>query len=322
MRQAQSYYSAVFKGKFSTYEMRILFKIVQRARGLMKSQGRYSDFMNRAYKTDGFNLVMAFPVSELIGGKSHNWDAIKSAVRGLKAWHVEFYDIVKREWHIGSMVDNATLKEREGILVVSVSQWLVDFLCDFRNGGYREYTFEIAMSMRNPYAARFYVLTASMNKPFVYSFDFLREVMGVKDKYPRAHDFIRRVVEPAARELEERGANGFRYEIERQFKEKPRSKVIGLKIIPVKRELRESRIEDQRMDLAAAVPSSIRNFLASQFGFSFKELRGNKETLAAFCGLDGWQDRLLDITERARRLGKNHGYIIAAMKSEAGLAGK
>lgn len=319
MRQAQSYYSTIFKGRFTTYEMRIMFKIVQRARELMKSQGRYSDFMTRAYHTDGFNLVMAFPVSELIGGRTHNWASIKNAVRALKSWQVEFYDKDRKEWHIGSMVDNATLKERDGVLVVTCSQWLIDFITDFRNGGYREYTFEIAMSFHNPFAARFYILTASLNKPFVYPLDALREIMGVKDKYSRVHDFLRRVVDPAMSELEAKQANGFKYELVRRFKDKPKSEVTGLLIIPVKRELREQAVERQYADFDKAVPSSIRNFLSSQLHFSWKELRGNKDTLAAFCSLDGWQDKLLDITERCRRLGKNHGYIISAMKSEAGI---
>lgn len=314
MQQAQSYYSVLFRGRWSIYEARIVVKIVQRARELMKSQGRYADFVQKAYRLDGVNVVMAFAVKELAGSTTHNYEPIKEAVRNLKKWQVEYYDKEAKTWHIASMLDNATLNEHEGILTITCAQWLLEFITDFRNGGYRSYCFEKAMSMRNPFSARMYMLTASMTKPITYQIESIRQVLGVEGSHKRLHDFLRRVIDPAMKELEAKKANGFCYEIIRKYKDRPKSEATAIKIIPIKREGKDMAADNRIEDLLASVPSSLAQFLNVSCKFSYREMTSNKETLEAFAKVDGWQNKLVDIVDRARRKGKNHGYIIAAMK--------
>lgn len=322
MLQAQSYYSVLFRGRYTIYEARLMVKIVQRARQLFGRSPKYSDFIQKAYRLDGVNVVMAFPVSELLGGRSHNYEPLKSAVRSLKSWQVEYYDKQSKTWHLASMLDNATLNEREGMLTITCSQWLLEFICDFSNGGYRAYTFEVAMSMRNPFAARLYMLTCSMSEPLVYSIDGLREVLGVSMTHSRVHDFFRRVLDPAAKELEARGANGFKYEIIRKYKDKPRSKPTAIRLIPVKREgVAAKTAREVTSDIFEAIPASLIQFLALSAKFSYKEIGANKAVLKSFASIEGWQNKLVDIIDRARRKGKNHGYIIAAIKGHVAESG-
>lgn len=316
MYQAQSYYSVILRGAFSVYEMRIMLKIVQRARLLMKRQGRYSDFLNHAYSVDGFNIVFSIPVAELVGGHTHNYECIKAAARHMeKEWQVEYYDKQSRKWYLTSMIYNVQLDERSGVLIFSAADWLVRYICDFRNGGYREYDFETAMSMRSPYAARMYLLTCSQTSPRVFSIDSLKEIMGVKDKYPRPNDFIRRCVEPARAELEKRGANGFTYKVIRQYPDKQRSRPVSLQIVPVKREKKSANLSVQVADLKQQVSPILTQYMSSQLHFTYKEMVSNTKTLTAFCQVPMWQQLFTDIVDRARRKNKGHGYIIAAMKS-------
>lgn len=315
MQQAQSYYSVLFRGRYSIYEARLIVKIVNRARQLMKQLPKYTDFLTAAYKIDDLNVVMAFPVAELLGGKSHNYEPLKEAVRALKQWQVEYYDKEAKTWHLASMLDNATLNEREGMLTISCARWLLSFICDFSNGGYRSYCFEKAMSMRNPFAARMYMLTCSMSEPLTYSIQSLRQVLGVDVSHARVHDFFRRVLDPAMKELEEKQANGFRYEIIRKYKDKPHSKPLSVKLIPIKREgVKAKTAQERTEEIFESLPASLVNFLSLSAKFSYKEIQSNKETLAAFSKLDGWQNKIVDIVDRARRKGKNHGYIIQGIK--------
>lgn len=316
MLQAQSYYSVLLSGHFDIYEMRILLKIVQRARLLMKKQGRYSDFMDRAYCVDGYNVVFAVPLSELVGRKSHNYDCIKAAARRMqKEWQVEYYDKQQKKWFLTSVIYNVQLDERNGVLIFSAAQWLVKYICDFRNGGYREYDFETAMSMRSPYSARMYLLTCSQTVARKFSIASLKRIMGVAERYPRDADFIRRCIAPAAKELEERNANGFSFEVIRQYRDKPRSKPVALMITPVKRAARDKNIGDKISIIKESVPEVITQYLVTQWSFSWKEIAANQKTLTEFAKLPNFQALFFSISERARRKYKGHGYIINAMKS-------
>lgn len=316
MYQAQSYYSVILKGHFNVYEMRILLKIVQRARLATKEKGKYSEYLQRAYSSDGINLNFAIPFQELIGGSTHNYGPIKKAVENLeKNWHVEYWDRENKTWHLTSMINNVSMDYRFGILQFSCAKWLIDYILDFKNGGYRYYDFERAFSMRNPFAARLYLITCSMTTPLTFRIENIKEVLGVKDRYPRFHDFIRRVIEPSMKEIEDKGGNGFRYEIIRKFKDRPRSEPIAIKLIPVKREKKDLNIGQQIGEYKKKVPDIMTLYMSQQLGFSYKELKYNEDTLHAFSLLDNWQAKLYEIVDRCRRKRAGHGYIIGAIKS-------
>lgn len=290
-----------------------MLKIVQRTRVL--THGRYQDLLQRRLDTDGFNYNYAIPIAELAGGRSHNYKPIKDAARALKNWEIEYYDKASRKWYLTSMIDNIILEERAGILRFSCSKWLIDYIVDFRNGGYRSYDFERAMALRNPFAARLYLLTASQTSPRRYALGALKDILGVGGRYARLHDFIRRCVEPARAELEAAGANGFSYEIIRRYKDKPRSEPIGLILTPVKREHGSQNISERIKEAKASMPELLYQYLMQQWKFSAIELANNKDTLASFVSIGGWQEKFVDISDRARRKHKGHGYLIGAMKA-------
>lgn len=315
MYQVQSYYSTIMRHDFTVYEMRIMLKIVQRTR-LITYGKKYADYLRKPFDSSGLNLDFAIPLKEFLG-KSHNYEPLKQALRSMQEkWKVEYYDKEKRCWHLSSMINNVVIEERLGILRFSSPRWLVEYICDFSNGGYREYDFEMAMSMRNAFAARFYLITCSMNKPLLFNYDELKRVLGVEDKYKRFPDFERRVLKPAMRELEKRGCNGFSYDVIREVKDKPSSRVYALRIKPVKREKNAVREVEVRKGWNEKVPPILTAYLAQNFNFSFSELKGNMNTLAEFCKRKDWQEKFFEITERTRRKNKNHGYLISALKSE------
>lgn len=315
MKQAQSYYSVILRSDFSIYEMRIMLKIVQRAQPLYVGR-KYSDFLQQAICTDGINMNFAIPLSELLGANSHNTGPLKAAIKRMeKEWYVEYYDRQSRVWHSTSMIYNVRIEERSGLMRFGVAKWLIDYIADFRNGGFRVYDFENAMSLRNPNAARLYLLMAGETRTRAMAIEDIKAMLGCAGVYNRPSEFIRRVIKPAQRELEKKGYNGFNFEPVLKYAGKKKSGIVGLKISPVKRERREN-ISVTRERLEKELPQILVNYLAFNCGFSFSEISNNGKTLKAFVSLQGWEARLGRIVERARRGNKNHGYIIDAMKKE------
>lgn len=313
MKQAQSYYSVILHADFSIYQMRMFLLVVRRLRSLT------SAVINRqiasSYCTDGVHLNFAVPIRLLVGS-SHNYDAFKSSMRSMIASRnvvVEHYDCQEKIWRTAVLFDSIELHEREGVLKFSVNKWVVDYICDMR-GGYRVYDFENAMSLRNPNSARLYLLCSSISRPFTASFAELKKMLGVGSAYSRFSDFERRVLRPSASELENRNFNGFRYEVIRSVEHSKKAPVVGVRLWPIKREVKN--ISDVKKEIVESLPSELSAYLISNCGFSVHEISANKATLKSFSKLPGWQDKFVDIIDRARRKRKNHGYIINALKNE------
>lgn len=317
MKQIQSYYSLIARGDFTIYEMRIFLLMAKRVQPLYIGH-KYADFLLRPICTDGVNLNFAVPLSALIGGKSHNYEPLKKAIRHMeKEWHIEFYNTQEKIWSASSVIYNVQIYEREGFMRFSCPKWLIDYIADIRNGGYRIYDFERAMSLRNPNAARWYLITCSLEKTQYYKVSELKQMFGVGDKYKSISDFIRRCIKPAARELENRGFNGFTYESVNSKASKINGIEPMIKISPVKREYKNhEKIENVQINVQNQLPEVMVNYFIYELNFSWIELRNNMKTLLKFSQRLGWDNKLYEIVERARRKNKNHGYIIQGIKKE------
>lgn len=317
MNQAQSYYSVIMRYRFNIYQMRILLKIVQRARIATRGKGKYSDYLEKAYTADNINYNFVIPYEELTGGKTHNLNPIKEALRDIENnWHVEHWDRKQGMWCYTSLIYNCRIDEHNGIVMFSAAKWLIDYILDFKNGGYREYDFEIAMSLRNPFAARLYMLMCSTTKEMKWKIENIKDFLGLAGKYKRASDFVRRVLEPAKNELDKQNVNSFRYEVSKSYDVKASSYISYVTLYPIKRSALSKNLQEQVDEYKQAIPALLTNYLAQQFQFSWRELKSNQTTLAAFVKLKSWQTILQDIAIRAKRKRAGHGYLIAAMKSE------
>lgn len=299
--------------------MRIFLKIVQRAQAIMKANGgKYSDYIDRAYCMDGFNVNFAVPVMEIVGEKCHNYKPLKEAVIGMETnWILQHYDWAKKIWRATPVVYNAEIEEQSGILRFTCANWLVNYITDFRKYGYRSYDYEVAMSLRNPNTAKLYLLTCSQDKPLVYKLIDMKKWLGVENVYKRPADFARRCLEPARKELEERGVNGFSYEFVHEKKGKKTSAITGVALKPVKRGKAEPiDAAKQRAEIETTVNKSLLNYLATNVGFSIKEMAKIKDDLISFTNIPDWQWKITDIITRARQKRKNHGWIINAIRGE------
>lgn len=303
----------------SVYEMRLFLCIVRRTRmALASGSGRFADLLRGPADVGGLSLRFAVDVHDIIGG-SHNYKPLRRACSELMKWQVQYYDAGSKKWYLGTVLEDVVMEEKSGILQFSCPRWLASYICDFSQGGFREYDFERAMSLRNPFAARLYLITCSMSSPLTFGIVRLKQVLGVEGKYCKFSDFERRVLKPAMSELEKEGMNGFSYEVVRKYPSRKSSEAVAVRLSPVRREKRRVESLSEQNERLGQVPPLMTSYLATQLGFTRKELLGNNATLLAFCGLPEWQEKFFGIVERARRKGKNHGYIISAFKKEVSL---
>ena len=104
--------------------------------------------------------------------------------------------------------------------------------------GFSRYDLEIAFSLESAYSMRFYEMLAGQEDPITYSIDALRKQFCLEDKYAMTKDFIRRVVEPAMKELDSKSPISFTYTPLKEGR-----KIAKLMFFPVRHE------ENQRADL-------------------------------------------------------------------------
>lgn len=317
-KQVQSYLSILLRGKFTIYQMRIFLKIVQRAQAFLKSpSGRYSDFIRKAYVMDGYNVNFVMPISDIIASRSHNYEPLKKSIRDmLSRWVVEKYDPNKKLWQATNVVYNVEIEDQKGILRFSCAQWLINQIADFSKFGYRVYDYDVAMRIRNPYAAKIYILMASQKNIMTYDIEEFKKWLGAEGRYKRPADFARRCLEPAKKELEQLGVNGFAYSFKKRGEWKT-APVDSIVMTPVKRGVIEAKnIGEIKAEVESILPIDIVNYLVLGCGFSYAEVSHQTSVLAAFMQLDNWQWKFTDIITRARKKRKNHGWIIQAWKRE------
>lgn len=319
MEQLQSYYSVILRQSFGIYQMRMFLRVVNRARIITAHKKGLLDY-SQGVNVAGFRNFFSVPLSE-IAGNTHNYGPLKKNLEAMVKngdYCVEYYDKQRRQWHIGHMFEDITIDYARSVLNFSVPTWLVQYICDFGNGGYRKYNYEAAMSLSNPYAARLYLLMSSALKPIQYNdIEGLKKILGLSGKYPRVSEFVRKILLPAAEELKKKNLNGYNVEIMHQSREAKRGRIVGLAFFPVKRERKEFNISEQIDDIKKQVPAEMVDYLLQNCHFSVREVAGkNKEYLVKFSLIPDWPSKFQEIIERARRKHKNHGYIISAIKAE------
>ena len=93
--------------------------------------------------------------------------------------------------------------------------------------GYRKYELVTAMQFNSVYSMRFYELLSGQKRPLEFTFEQLREMLCVNDKYKLVGDFKRWVLDIAKRELDESSPYSFNY-----IEVKEGRKVVGFKFFP------------------------------------------------------------------------------------------
>ena len=309
MEQKQSYLSTVVKGDMNLYEVRIFMLIVEQAQTVIESE-KLKSIVGKAFCSDRLNINFAVQMNRLVANR-HHYKVVLDACERLSKRFVKIRDEQGGRRLMSPFLYNIILEEGSGILRFSVAHWLVDYILDFTRGVCR-YDLEVALSFRSAFVARLYMLCAGQSRKFAVSIDFLKQFLGVEEKYQQTAMFLRRCIDPAVKEIEKKNVSGFTYE----KVSGARGKVEKLILIPVKRGQEAERRRLGQGSLSVFAPSVMTQYLSMTCGFSNRELSANKEVLGELSKKENWQEILTRIVKFARAKENPKRYIIGALKKE------
>ena len=309
MEQKQSYLSTVVKGDMNLYEVRIFMLIVEQAQTVIEGE-KLKDIIGKAFSSDHLNINFSVQMKRLVANR-HHYDVVLDACEKLSKRFVKIRDEQGNRRLMTPFIYNIILEEGSGILRFSVAHWLVDYILDFTRGVCR-YDLEVALSFRSPFVARLYMLCAGQSRKFAVSIGFLKQFLGVEDKYSQTAMFLKRCIDPAVKEIEKKNVSGFTYETVTG----QRGKVEKLILIPIKRGQEAERRRLGQGSLSVFAPSVMTQYLSMSCGFSNRELSANKEVLGELSKRENWQEILTRIVKFAREKENPKRYIIGTLKKE------
>ena len=258
---------------FNVYEKRVLYNLVK----LAQSQIEGIKLSNSLYKIDHAYkeyVLIELPMSDfLTDGDDKNHFRVKEALKSLHQKTFTYTD--EGVWECFSIIANPKIRLRSSKVSFIVDARVWDVLLDFSRG-FSRYDLEIAFTLESSYSMRLYELMAGQKEPIIYSIDSLRKEFQLLDKYKLNKDFIRRVIEAAKCELDEKSPVTFNY-----FPIKEGKRFSRIMFFPVRQEDKQLLDtffkESARKYGSAVVLSSDEIRLLKDIGFSDIGIRNNLE---------------------------------------------
>lgn len=304
----QSFLFSIGRCPLSLYEQRIMCVIVKHASmysksKLMKSQLHKLDIHN-------FDLSVSLSIRDVLGDDDKHYDRVLASCRSLMSRQFIVCDTEAGSWFATPIIYNVLHTAGSGVINFWVSAKLMAAIVDFSKG-YRQYSLDVALNLPSPFAVRFYILMAKSASPLVYSIDELKAMFGMEDKYSQTADFIKKVIIPAQKILDDAGVSSFHFE-----RIKAGTKVTALKFYPVRREQPSENQLAAKISTSIYLDKDIQLYLMRVANFSLRELSAHKVLLAEFAKIHEAMAILADICNRAAKRGRTKGWIISAIRSE------
>lgn len=310
----QSYVITTARYDFSVYEKRILYVIVDSLQQLTKGKT-----LNRRYslQKDLFgDYTMRCDISLFLNGENDkNYSRIKKALISLKDKSFEYED--EKVWQYISIIESPEITKHDSQFSFRLHKRIYDAFLDFSKG-YRKYELFTAMQFESVYAMRFYELLSGKNEPIVYSIDELKKMFMIEGKYKLVADFLRRVIEPAKKELDKASPYSFRYEKLKTGRKITHLRFSSYEIKKNRNPDLEMKEESKDVSLRWTFNKQSIDMLKAQFDFTDKGIQNNKDTLKMAIEHPEIQDWIADIQGMIRKYSINNkpGFFISQVKKK------
>lgn len=310
----QSFILTTAKYDYSLHEKNILYAIIDVLQDYIAGLK-----LNQKYvinKTLYDDLDITLPISVFLKSeKDKNHALIKKSLLSLnsKIYKYEtdkiitYYNIIERP----SIIKNShTISFR---LAPALVQAFLDF-----SKGFSKYELRTAMSLGSVYSMRFYELMSGQKKPITYKIETLKSMFCLEEKYNRINDFLKRVIEPAKKELDDKSPYSFEYSMIKTGR-----KMTHIKFYPV---YQEDKRDPNLLRNESAKQTSIygwgmghlSKYLIAEFGFTEQEIKNNSNLLNKAINHKTF-DLPIFLAEQSRnaKTKKNpKGWIIGAVKKQ------
>ena len=189
----QSYVLTESRYKFSAYEKRILYRLVEYAQDEVKGIMIRDHLHKIEHSLFGRDITM--PVRDILKDeKDENYTKAKSAFSSLQKKTAVYED--ENVWVSTQIILGVKIEKNDGTVKFEVHNNIWNAMLDFTKG-YRKYELITAMNFNSVYAMRMYELMSGQKKPLYFSFDELRLMFEVENKYKLSANFKARVLDVA-----------------------------------------------------------------------------------------------------------------------------
>lgn len=312
--QIQSYIMTTAKYDFNVYEKRILYRLVELAQ--CEIQGlKFPQDCRKIEHTLWGNLVVTLPIASILSGEDdNNYTKAKKALVALSQKYFEYED--ERTWEKINIIVLPKIQKYKSTFTFQIDPKIWNCCLDFTKG-FRKYELVTAMNFKSVYSMRFYELLSGQKSKLIYTLEQLKEMFQVTDKYKLTADFVRKVIEPAKRELDECSPYSFEWSPKKDGK-----KIVGFNFYPVfKPENRDSELYKQELQrqttLSWDLNKQVIDYLKNSLGFSDKEIKNNRDTfIAAQIELSDIIGELSQLKGKSRDKKNPKGWIINSIKGK------
>lgn len=268
------------------------------------------------------NIQVAFSLRDFPVDMSGNEMSLKRAAENLIKNPIE----TKTEtgWVMEPLISKVEYIKAERLIVMDISPSIWMKIMDIRLG-FSEYELFTALKLKSRYSVRFYMMASNNLGAREIPFDELKKQFQLERRYKKNDDFLKNVVYPAAKELDEKSPVSFTVT---PYK-KPGSKgYAGIVFTPTKNQskkdadIERKKLSHGKVHIGMALDEVEIDWLTNgHLYFSKVELRSNFETfnVAKKVFGTGLMDVMCGIYEFMLRKGKGgqKAYFIKALRNNS-----
>lgn len=312
----QSYIFSNAKSRFNIVQMRILYRLVEFAQCEIEGLLIKNNMCRIEHQLRHVDITL--PITSVLPDGSKHYEQARAAIRAMMKEECEFYDTTTRTWHASPVVYNVSMADRKGVIEFSVADFVWDSLLDFTYG-FRQFELMTVLNLHSVNSMRLYTLISGQKTPITYSFEKIREMFRLEDKYAQNSDIVKRIIKPAKQELDDSCPWSFDYRPMRQGRAN-----VGITFFPYEvTKNRDQELYKKQLLSQVSAPllaGSIYSYMRYNLDFMPKELNSNKSLLDELAHhVPDALDILASLKQRrfnADGSKKSKGWIIAALKSE------
>lgn len=301
--------------RFNLIQTRLLYRLVEFAQSEITGQIIARKMVR--WQHDLHDVRIQLPAKCLLSDGSKHYEDVKASVFALQKQVLESYDSDRGVWRSAPVIFNVSLTKNRGVLEFSVADWVWDNILDFSRG-FRRFELGTLLSLKSPHAMRMYSLVSGQTRTLQYGVQRLKELFGIENKYAQTRDFIKKVIEPTKKELDNYCPYSFTWSPIKEGR-----KVIAISIHPVEiAGNRDDALEAKRLRAKVSVQGTLGSmyfYMVEHFGFTKVELARNEASLSEFYRLHNAPlDFVASLSARYRtdRGVRGKGWVIAAIKDE------
>lgn len=307
------------KYKFNIYQKRMELYIVNEAQSAIQGERHIA---GRKIPANGLHPIVEIPLNLILQDEDEsNYSIVKKSAKAMVGKVIEYTD-ADGTYTVISPIIGVKIPRYSPAMYVEVHREMWNAILDYRQG-WRKFDINTALSLKSVYSIKLYEFISLHTDIRRFSVDDLKDFFGVKEKYKQTNDFIRFVLEPVKKELDESSPWSFNYEIFRAGNSE-RSKITGFAIKPYPNGART--IDSERKELAKQIHLSsfvpdlqVRKYLLDSIGFTKAELCGqkNKRLLTVACKvIPDMIDVLAVLKAKSREKNDPKGWIIGSLQGK------